>query len=134
MGIAGGWPGQQRPRIRRGALTWNGRLQPTTLSPTYTVSLSYRQGDSPKVYVLDPVLDAGHRKALPHVYEGDRLCLYTPGEWNPGMSLSMTIIPWTAEWLLHYEVWRSTGSWAGGGHAYDVDDADVEAKCALDGR
>jgi len=80
--------------------------------------------------VLDPVLDPGHRDALPHVYEGDRLCLYTPGEWHPEMSLSKTIIPWTAEWLLHYEVWRSTGRSEGGGHVY-APVADSEAERAL---
>lgn len=130
MGIVGGWPGQQRPRIRHGTLCWVGHLQPTALSPTYTVSLTYRQDHPPKVYVLDPVLDAGHREALPHVYEGDRLCLYTPGEWHPEMSLSKTIIPWTAEWLLHYEVWRSTSRWEGGGHVY-APVADNEAERAL---
>ena len=26
-----------------------------------------------------------------------------------------TIIPWTSEWLLHYEIWVATGIWHGGG-------------------
>ena len=28
-----------------------------------------------------------------------------------------TIVPWTAEWLLHYEVWLATGEWLGDGDA-----------------
>lgn len=31
------------------------------------------------------------------------------------MLLAKTILPWTAEWLLHYEVWLVTGEWVGGG-------------------
>lgn len=26
-----------------------------------------------------------------------------------------TIVPWTAEWLLNYELWLATGEWVGGG-------------------
>ena len=26
-----------------------------------------------------------------------------------------TTVPWTAEWLLNYEIWLATGSWYGGG-------------------
>jgi len=112
------WPAQPRPRICRGTLSWRGCLQPTPLSPSYTVLLTYQLNQPPKVHVTEPVLDPGHRDALPHVYEGDMLCLYTPGEWRPTMNLAHTIIPWTAEWLLHYEVWRSTDHWEGGGHTY----------------
>jgi hypothetical protein len=32
------------------------------------------------------------------------------------MSMATTIVSWTSEWLLHYEVWRATGAWTGGGH------------------
>lgn len=118
MGIVGAWPDQPRPTIRRASLRWIGGLRPSALSPAYTVSLTYRMGDVPRVFVLDPALDPGHRSALPHVYECDRLCLYAPGEWTPTMWLSKTILPWTAEWLFHYEVWRFTHRWVGGGDEY----------------
>ena len=55
--------------------------------------------------------------ALPHVYPGDQLCLYYPGEWRHDMLLVATVLPWTAEWLIHYKVWLVTGQWTGGGHA-----------------
>ena len=32
------------------------------------------------------------------------------------MLLATTIFPWTAEWLLHYEIWLATGEWTGGGY------------------
>lgn len=37
------------------------------------------------------------------------------GEWKPRMKLADTIVPWAAEWLLHYELWLATGEWGGGG-------------------
>ena len=118
VGITAAWPDQPRPTIRRDTLRWRGSLRPSALSPAYLVSLVYKPGDPPSMHVLDPALDPGHREALPHVYDGDRLCLYTPGEWNPTMSLARTILPWTAEWLFHYEVWRTTDRWVGGGDIY----------------
>lgn len=86
---------------------------------TYTVEVSYRLGDSPNVYVLDPALKkrAGSDEPIPHMYSATRLCLYLPraGEWNKGMYLSQTILPWTSLWLYYYEVWHATGEWLGGG-------------------
>jgi hypothetical protein len=116
LGIRRLWPGEIS--IRSSTLTWVGQLQPTAVSPSYKVRLAYRTGDVTRVRVLDPVLDPGHRDRLPHVYNGDRLCLYTPGEWDRSMQIATTIIPWTAEWLFHYEVWKATDHWAGGGDVY----------------
>jgi hypothetical protein len=31
------------------------------------------------------------------------------------MSLAKAIVPWTSEWLLHYEIWLATGDWRGSG-------------------
>lgn len=132
VGIAAAWPDQPRPTVRRDILRWRGALQPSVLSPSYIVSLIYKLGDPPRVDVLEPLLDPGHRVALPHVYDSDRLCLYTPGEWNPTMWVSRTILPWTSEWLFHYEVWRTTDRWVGGGHVYAPRDASAEEQVMWD--
>jgi hypothetical protein len=29
------------------------------------------------------------------------------------MNIHETIIPWTAEWIVFYEIWRITGQWHG---------------------
>lgn len=116
LGIRRLWPGDVS--IRCDAITWTGQLQPTAVSPDYTVRMGYRTGDVARVHVLDPVLDPGHRDRLPHVYDGDRLCLYSAGEWNGSMQIATTIIPWAAEWLLHYELWKATDEWSGGGDLY----------------
>lgn len=118
-GIAGLWQAHPRPVVGRGVLRWTGSLQPTAVSPAYAASLTYQLGTPPHVYVLDPVLDPGHREQLPHVYEGNELCLYDFGDWKPTMPLGRTVIPWTAEWLLHYEIWRTTDRWVGGGRTHE---------------
>lgn len=104
-------------RISRSELTWLGTLLPTPISSCYRVQLSYKLNGSPKVEVISPSLERREGKKPPHLYRGDRLCLYLPriGEWNKNMLLSETIIPWTSEWLLHYEIWLATGEWCGGG-------------------
>jgi hypothetical protein len=83
----------------------------------------YFRDQHPDVYVANPKLELfpGEKK-LPHVYNTEDQCLclyYRKGrEWNGSMYLAETIIPWTSEWLLHYEFWLATGSWHGGGIHY----------------
>jgi hypothetical protein len=43
------------------------------------------------------------------------LCLHKPDEWDSSMLLVETIIPWTTEWLAHYELWKRTHQWYGDG-------------------
>jgi hypothetical protein len=81
------------------------------------VKLGYKLHDVPRVHVVHPNLAVRAGEKLPHVYEGNRLCLYLPraAEWTRSMLLAETIVPWALEWLLHYEVWLATGTWTGGG-------------------
>ena len=103
--------------ISHSELTWEGTLTPSALSRCYLVRVRYNLNGSPDVEVLDPALERLEGKKPPHLYKGDKLCLYRPktGEWDRHMLLSETIIPWTSEWLLHYEIWLATGKWCGGG-------------------
>jgi hypothetical protein len=103
--------------LRRGRLECVLPIQPTPASRRYTVRLSYQHWRRPHVTVIEPPLELHPGTlALPHVHLGDELCLYFPGEWREDMLLATTIIPWTAEWLMHYELWLATGTWSGGGH------------------
>ncbi|WP_020118767.1 hypothetical protein [Streptomyces canus] len=107
--------------VRGGELACTVALQPTPASQCYTVRIAYRHRHRPRVTVIDPPLTLHPRAtALPHVYPGGDLCLHLPGEWKEHMLLSHTILPWASEWLLHYELWRVTGRWAGSGHDYAV--------------
>jgi hypothetical protein len=100
-----------------GRLIWAGTLTPTPLSDTYTMQITYRPGEpAPEVRILSPEIHAPEGGTLPHVYPGELLCLCYPHEWNDGKMISRTIVPWAAEWLLHYEIWVATDTWRGGGH------------------
>lgn len=98
---------------RAGKNVWYGHLRPTKDSPTYHVKLEYKPGKAPRVLVLKPEVYPN----APHRYGDGSLCLYYPryGEWNPGLFLAGTIVPWAAEWLFYYEVWLEDpeGRWFG---------------------
>jgi hypothetical protein len=101
-------------KVKPGRLVWAGVLQPTALSRSYCVEISYRSPEHPSVCILDP-LETRQGESLPHIYSDGTLCLYEPGEWNDRMYLVDSIVPWTAEWLANYEIWLATGDWHGGG-------------------
>jgi hypothetical protein len=120
--------------IRRSELTWESDLTPTPLSHTYRVRLTYKLTKAPRVEVVSPALER-RNNTLPHVYPGDRLCLFLPriGEWSSDKLLAATIVPWTSEWLASYEDWLFTGRWhAGGTHSeyWDGSAADPPPKKA----
>lgn len=94
-----------------GLLAWLGALRPREEGATYRVRITFREQKSPQVRVLDPPL----RPDAPHRYYGEFLCLYYPadGSWHPGKFIADTIVPWTAEWLLFYEIWIESGHWWG---------------------
>jgi len=103
--------------IRKGELVWIGFLQPSSLSAKYKIRIQYRLGQKPRIKALEPELEKPEGRSLPHVYRGDYLCVFTPwnNEWRPDLRIADTIVPWTSEWLLHYEFWLVTGNWHGGG-------------------
>lgn len=101
-------------------LQWAATIVPSPLSMSYDIRLSYTKGKHPNVHVVSPKLELypGAEK-IPHVYDTDKqwLCLYhrPTAEWKNFMYIADTIIPWTYEWLVHYELWLSSGIWHGGG-------------------
>ena len=88
------------------------------MSANYGMTVTYVVGQRPRIRVLDPPLEHPDDKQLPHVFAADDLCVYFRNEWDGSMIIAETIIPWTCEWLLHYELWRATGIWTGGGHEF----------------
>ena len=100
---------------------WEGSLKPYDLSNTYDIRIEYNVKYHPKVFVINPkpLPLAKEEIELPHVHNHQEqlLCLYhiKKYEWNESMMIAETIIPWTSEWLLHYEIWVATGIWHGGG-------------------
>jgi hypothetical protein len=101
---------------RHNWIRWTGTLRPTSLSETYTVRIDYELPRRPSVEVLKPELESRpDQPKIPHTFAGNKLCLHTPGEWNSQMIIARTIVPWISIWLYFYEVWQTTGEWAGGG-------------------
>jgi hypothetical protein len=109
-------------QLRNGLLAFDYSAQPTPLSRTYDLRLTYRRGEKPQTRVLSPNVAelAEDHGSIPHLYEHAHpvsLCLYLPKsrEWGPEMSLAHTVIPWAVDWLFHFEAWLATGEWSGGG-------------------
>lgn len=100
--------------LKAGRLVWTGLLQPTPLSRSYRIEITYRHRQWPRVRVLDS-LQTRDGRSLPHVYSDGTLCLHEPDEWADNMYIVDSILPWTAEWLANYEIWLATGDWQGGG-------------------
>ena len=91
--------------------TWRGILQPTDGSPEYRVKIVAKEKKVPRVWITAPTI----RPHAPHRYGDKSLCLFYPGDgnWNRSSWIAETIVPWTAEWLLFYELWVETGKWWG---------------------
>jgi hypothetical protein len=106
---------EAKAKVKPTVLVWTGDLQPTPLSRTYRIEITYLAGRVPKVRVIDPPLESRPGETLPHVYAGGTLCLHLDGEWTSDMLIVDTTVPWTSEWLINYEIWKATGEWHGGG-------------------
>lgn len=101
-------------------LVWKGTLKPTELSDSYDIKIEYKVGSHPCIYVINKKLELKEGGVnLPHVYSTEKqwLCIYyrKAREWNDKLFIADTIIPWTSEWLYHYEIWLVTGKWHGRG-------------------
>ncbi len=101
--------------VRKSRLSWEGELKPTPLSARYLVRIDASTGRRPRVKVISPQLPEAVRD-LPHVFGDGSLCLCYPQQWDRTKQIARTIVPWISEWLAHYEFWRATGEWHGGGH------------------
>ncbi len=109
-------------RLSNGRLSFTYQVRPTALSRTYMLELSYTRNSPPDVRVLEPNLVelSGDQGRPPHLYSFQhpvQLCLYLPrsGDWARDQPLSVTVVPWSIEWLFYYEMWQATGEWHGGG-------------------
>lgn len=100
--------------IRAGGLRVVIELTPTPLSRSYRVRIDYRENDFPQVRVLTR-LERFEGRTLPHTFADGTLCLHLADDWNDGMLIADSTVPWAAEWLAYYEIWKATGEWHGGG-------------------
>ena len=103
---------------KRRVLIATGPMSPDVSTKAYTVQIKLSYQGQPNVRLL---YHDFHRdsegKLPPHLYKDLSLCMYYPAfkEWNHNMYLSDTIMMWTLRWLFHYEIWKETEQWIGGG-------------------
>lgn len=94
-------------------IIWEGEVQPFWYTNKYTLCLNYERLWPPRIWVVNP--DFSTLKGLPHVYAGNRLCLYHPSDWSwkSSCNITDTIIRWAQMWLVYFEDYLRTGIWRG---------------------
>jgi hypothetical protein len=88
-----------------------GVCNPSEHSIDYKYKVVYTPSQSPSVYSVEPKI-AYNGKI--HMYPQDSsLCLHYPKDfsWTSTSHLYDTIIPWTHEWFLFYELFKIRGKW-----------------------
>lgn len=93
-------------------ISWIGDIVSPYSGKKRKVEIQYSLGwIFPRVYVEGVTSNAPHI----HISLGNCLCLYKPKftNWNYSMPISETIIPWTINWIIQWEVWQVTGKYNG---------------------
>lgn len=101
-----------RCRLSRRLLKCEGIITPSENCDTYRVAISYEQGGIPEVRIKEP--EIAYSPDI-HMYSDGTLCLFKPSEnpWTGRENIHEKIVPWTAEWLVFYELYRLCGKWLG---------------------
>lgn len=91
-------------------LQCKGKFKPTSSSVEYEYCINYVYSKRPDVYVYTSGIEYCSKI---HVYSDKSLCLYYPGDlqWSNKVHLYNTIIPWTHEWFVFYELYLISGRW-----------------------
>lgn len=87
-----------------------GYCQPSEHSITYQYRIEYNAGKYPHVYPTYPKIE--YHDDI-HLYNDLSLCLHYPKDFSftEDSHLFNTIIPWTQEWFVFYEIYKITGKW-----------------------
>jgi len=99
-------------QVRQGVLECIGEVQPCPDCDTYQIRVSLPKGGIPRVKIVSPHIPP---ISSIHIYSNGSLCLYDYREqpWMFDDDLHEKIIPWTAEWLVYYELFKLEGKWLG---------------------
>ncbi len=101
-----------RCKLRHRHLKCEGVIVPSKNCSAYHIAISYRQDSVPEVRVTRPKIVPSQEI---HMYADGTLCLYKPADdpWKSSDNIHEKIIPWTAEWLVFYELYLLEGQWLG---------------------
>jgi hypothetical protein len=97
--------------ITGGSLKCIGSCKPSDHSVSYTYEIKFIPNMAPSVYVRSPIIE--YHEDI-HMYSSDKsLCLYYPKDysWTRTSHLFNTIVPWTHEWFVFYELYLIYGKW-----------------------
>lgn len=100
-----------KTKIVGNALHCKGVCMPSHCSIEYNYKVIYSPNKPPSVYTVNPKIDYNVEM---HMYPHDNsLCLHYPKDfsWTSSSHLYNTIIPWTHEWFLFYELYLIYGKW-----------------------
>lgn len=100
-----------RCEIKRDKLICYGEFCPTMNSVNYQYRIEYKPPLKPSVFVRSPKIEYNDDI---HMYpEDNSLCLYHKTDllWTERSHLFDTIIPWTHEWFVFYELYQFSGKW-----------------------
>ena len=108
-------------------LLCEGKIIPSDDCDSYDVKISYRFGGIPRVRVISPPIAPS---AAIHMYTNGSLCLFFPDDdpWMTSDDIHVKIIPWTAEWLVFYEMYKVCGKWLGPEAPHALNAEKIEAK------
>ena len=93
------------------ALHCKGVCNPSEYSIDYNYKVIYTPNQPPSIYTVSPKIT--YTKEI-HMYPQDNsMCLHYPKDfsWTRTSHLYNTIIPWTHEWFLFYELFKIRGKW-----------------------
>ena len=93
-------------------LTCKGRIIPSEDCDEYLIRIRYDYEKVPRVEIIEPTIEPSPKI---HIYGCGALCLCDPRQtpWRRLNNVHETIIPWTAEWLVYYELYLIRGKWLG---------------------
>ena len=100
--------------LHLGNLVCRGSITPSDGCSKYSVQICYKQNGIPEVRIINPTIPKDIWRKV-HIYDKGMLCLYDCREqpWKCTDNLHEKIIPWTAEWLVFYELFLICGKWLG---------------------
>ena len=105
-----------RCEIREAILICRGLMQPNAHCREYYFELEYGRNafneHLPLVRIVYPIIKTDIEC---HMYRSGHLCLYYKEDrsFTNDSNLYNTIIPWTAEWIVYYELYQLGHGWLG---------------------
>jgi len=115
-----------RCALRRNVLECVGEIVPSVHCCPYQIGIRYQYESIPQVRIRRPEI-----RQRVHMYRDGTLCLYDHREkpWSPRDNIHEKIIPWTAEWLVFYELQLLSGKWWGPEASHGDAELQLERTC-----